>query len=90
MRRATGFRISPRARINWEHLSVRMSIQDVVEAIFSLPPVRIKEPEHARTKPHGRLVHARVGGRLFMMAGKVNVDGDWLTAEIVLPVWPPE
>ena len=89
MRRATGFRISPRARINWEHLSVRMSIQDVVEAIFSLPEERIKDPEHAPSM-HWRSVHARVGGVLFMMAGKVNADGDWLTAETVLPVWPPE
>ena len=90
MRRATGFRISPRARINWEHLSVRMSIQDVVEAMFSLPPERIRHSEHAPSKRNRRLVHASVGGRLFMMAGKVNADGDWLTAEVVLPVWPPE
>ena len=90
MKRAGGFRISARARHDWEYFSVSMSIQDVVDALFALPADRIKDPEQPPARQDWRIVHARVEGVLFMMAGTVGPTGEWKTAEIVAPVWPPE
>ena len=67
-----------------------MSIQDVVEAVFGLPGEKIKFPDHPPQRTQWQMVHARVEGTLFMMAGRVDDRGYWLTVEIVAPVWPPE
>ena len=66
-----------------------MSIQDVVDALFDLPPEKIKEPEHPPQKASWKVVHGRIGGVLFMMAGRVTERGEWRIAEIVASVWPP-
>jgi hypothetical protein len=76
--------------MRWESYVVPLSIQEVVDAIFSLPPDELREPDHPPNLPAWRVVHARVLGRRFVIAGEVNTDGDWLTVEVVAPVWPPD
>jgi len=90
MRKAAGFRISPQARTDWEQFVVPKSIQNVVDAIFELPPENLTAPEHPPERAGWRMVHARVEGTLYLMAGRVNPDDEWLSADIVAPVWPPD
>jgi hypothetical protein len=86
VKKARSFRISGQARRDWENFEVPASIQDVVEGLFSLPEPQLKVRV---VRGAWRIVHGRVEGRLFMMAGKVNAHEEWIVVKTVTPVWPP-
>ena len=86
MKRASNFRIHGTARHDWEYFDTPHSIEDVVDGLFQLPSGQLTE---VSPRSDWHMVHGRVFGKLFMMAGFKNDIGEWVEARVVSPVWPP-
>ncbi len=90
LERATSFKIAGSARRDWDLHVTPHSIEDVVDAFFSLSDDEINEREESTPfTPTIWIAHARIFGQLFMMNGHKNSRGEWTIALMVAPVWPP-
>lgn len=87
--RGSNFQIAGSAHLAWEHLDVPHRLEEVVDAIFALPPDLRPEKRWERPPIILNYVVATVFGRPFFMLGSKNADGTWATVNQLHPLETP-
>jgi len=79
--------IARAARRDWRRFGLPSGIDEVVDALFELPPDQVLESAvGAIERPNWHVAHGRVDGRLYVAGGLKNAEGEWIAVLMVAPV----